>query len=163
MESSELLLEWIQQSFPCPIRKETVEPVKTFALVWNIYEAKFFGKNASGEAIFKSSVCSTEAVSQKLFNAITDRYINKEKDLFDRRYQSLFLGRESNHDNEVRRILMLSAPTQDEINRVCRMVAWRYRCNLFHGEKSAYDIYEDNSLFEPLNAYLLDTIMHFYK
>jgi len=156
-----MLVEWAQRSLPNPIKKEALEPVKTFALVWNIYEAKFFAKKASGEDIFESAVCPTEAMSIKLYEAIIDRYVDKVKCALNGRYRGLFHGRESNHDNEVRRILMLSAPTQDEINRVCRMVAWRYRCNLFHGEKSAYDIYEDNSLFEPLNAYLLDTIMHF--
>lgn len=161
MESSELLLEWIQQSLPCPIQKEALEPVKTFALIWNIYEAKFFKKKAHGETVFKSVICSTEAMSEKLYKAIIDRYIDKETGMLNERYAGLFNGKESDHDNEVKRILMLPEPTKEEINKVCRMVAWRYRNNLFHGEKSAHEIYEDNSLFEPINAYLLDTIMHF--
>ena len=161
MESSELLLKWIQQSLPSPIRKETLEPVKMFALVWNIYEAKFFAKRACGKDIFESAVFSTEAMSERLFEAIIDRYIVKETRMLNGRYVGLFHGKESTHDNEVKRILMLSKPSKEEINIVCRMVAWRYRCNLFHGEKDAYEIYEDNSLFEPINAYLLDTIMHY--
>lgn len=161
MESSELLLEWIQQSLPHPIKKEALEPVKMFALVWNIYEAKFFEKDAKGKAVFNSAICSTEAMSEKLYRAIIDRYIDKETGMLNGRYEGLFHEKESTHDNEVKRILMLPEATKEEINKVCRMVAWRYRCNLFHGEKGAYEIYEDNSLFESINVYLLDTIMHY--
>lgn len=159
--SSKMLMEWVQRSLPNPINEKALESVKDFALIWNLYEDNFFEKKASGKKLFeKNDVKSTEKTAIQLYVAIIDRYIDKEIGRPNKRYPYLFRKKEKTYDNEVKRILLSKTPSTDEINKVCRMVAWRYRCNLFHGNKEAQEIYDDNSLFESLNVYLMDTIMH---
>ena len=116
-------------------------PVRDFVFIWNIFEAEVFKKTAQAKDLFSCTKMAPDAITDSTYNSIKERYVDKKTGELKETFSGLFNNEfeDPGHEREVIRILT----TEDEIsihekNLVCRMITWRYRCNLFHGEKSAY-------------------------
>lgn len=136
-----------------------VKEIRNFLLLWNLYENLFL--NCSGK------VCSIWNNTGNLAPDIgaTDTFYAFIKD----RYSDPILYAKLNfrHDDKgldkyctsytdrVLAILDSDEPTLEDKNTVCRMVAWRYRNNLFHGKKSMSSFWQQQNIFERVNAYLV--------
>ena len=136
-----------------------VKEIRNFLLLWNLYENLFL--NCSGK------VCSIWKNTGNLAPDIkdTDAFYAYIKD----RYSDpiLFAKLNFKHDDKgldkyctsfsdrVLAILGCDEPSLAEKNTVCRMVAWRYRNNLFHGKKSMSSFWNQQDIFERVNAYLV--------
>ena len=160
--SSSWLGNWFKRLLGTEIQEEAMIPVRNFVFIWNVFENQLFGREAHEDDLFNEPPFSlADEETEELFRQIYDRYIDKDD---KERFSEKFIGLFNEHGNRdhcetVKRIIVLGMKaTVREKNLVCRMVLWRYRCNLFHGEKSAYYLLQDNSLFEPLNMYMIKMI-----
>lgn len=161
MDSTEWLRQWSQSQLQTDLLEESMIPVRNFVFIWNVFEQTLYSRAACEKDIAKDPpfVVPGEIIDE-IYNQIRDRYFDKEgRGLTDK-----FIGLFNDHKNKeyeekVKQILVSKKEaTETQKGFVCRMVLWRYRCNLFHGEKTAYYLLQDNSLFEFLNIYMIALI-----
>lgn len=160
MNSSEWLKEWAERELKREFHAESMTSVKNFVFLWNIFEAKVFNKEAHVKDMFTCTIMAPDEIAVLTYNTITKRYIEEKTGELNELFTGLFNNEcEKKYKQEVIRILTSDGEiSNQEKNLVCRMITWRYRCNLFHGEKSAYYLFVDNMIFDVLNQYLIGMI-----
>ena len=164
MNSSEWLNKWAKAELhrDCDIFGDSMMSVRNFVFIWNIFETRVFNKQASANVLFDCKTLVSDVIVDSIYGVIKNRYISQETGEIKDEFNGLFNSEKEDpkHEEEVLRILKTGVKASvEEKNLVCRMVTWRYRCNMFHGEKSAHFLLEDNVLFEPLNMFMIAMIM----
>jgi hypothetical protein len=130
--------------------------VLDFALVWSFYEARCLGNIANMERIRRyvhglpHEVLNSPEILE-LVKYFQDRYA--EGDKFSYRYDHLHLERSGNPE-EVIRMFRGQTESHSESLIGCLGVVFRYRNNLFHGEKWAYGLQEQQENFERSTSLL---------
>lgn len=160
MNSSEWLKGWAERELKRELFAESMTSVRNFVFIWNVFEAEVFNKEAHVNDMFSSTIMAPDEIAVSTYDSIKKRYIEKETGDLKDSFNGLFNNEhEEKYEQEVIRILSSSDEIcKQEMNLVCRMITWRYRCNLFHGEKSAYYLFVDNILFDVLNQYMIGMI-----
>ncbi len=117
---------------------DTWRAVSGFTVLWNIFEAKKCGREASIRQIEKSAgslgegfVFPAELVESRDY--WTDRYIDNGKT--NSRFDALKLDHRVDRKTFVKDILLNPASPPLETFTALLLIAYRLRNNLFHGEK----------------------------
>jgi hypothetical protein len=157
-------LEWITSYFDNAVNlePETLDRVRNFTLLWNLFEAFGCKKNANIPDIKKLVVDINERqpITRELVNPyldyFADRYINH-----DGTNKEVFAGlsfRDTNGDNNakefVRQILAREIDTPVEILQSLLIIIYRFRNNLFHGQKQVIYLNGQLSNFTTANSLL---------
>jgi len=139
---------------------EAKTEIEDFTLLWTYFEATRLNSNGGIRQI-RTYVkgLSEETLEQieveDLVSYFRDRYINGEN--ATRHYEALKLGM-SGDPEEVGQMLQDNTDSHTELLIGCLGIIYRYRCNLFHGEKWRYHIRGQRENFLRSNT-LLMTLM----
>lgn len=158
-------VEWLSQFAPGieRIDYQTLEPILSFTLMWNLFETVVCSRNASDRAIRQS------------VNRAYDAGLLKHEDFgdflafFRKRYvedgnieelPGRLLSSRGSTSREQAHIVLLEDVLKGESTDVHNVVfsllfiAYRIRNNLFHGEKNVFTLNTQVELFKAVNALL---------
>lgn len=140
-----------------PIEEDTMNVLTEFLLLWNIYEARFFGTD------FKSTTLKELIASER----IKVQHIQPALGYFRQRYTDATGA--TNQLFETLKIMNLT--TREEVEQSLRLngtigeamfavftIVYRLRCHLFHGVKEVASLNLQKENFEVANRLLLEVI-----
>ena len=132
--------------------------LRNFIMLWNRYESLFLNTRCSVKKVWDNEgrFQPREESTQRFFRFISERYSNN---IF---FDALHFEKDGSPRNDpetyskkVRDILGETNPSTESKERLCRMVIWRYRNNLFHGLKELPKLWESQDLFREANLFLI--------
>ena len=149
--TSEISL-WINDYLHVSVDTEEYVEVRNFLILWNLFEAKWFdcdfGKNKSN--IDKIHLAS-DLVSTTI-QYLQHRYITNGSS--NERFMRLRLR--NNHDTtSIQRVLLGLTNNSCDIIKAIIMIIYRYRNNLFHGEKAIASLPMQKDNFINANKFLI--------
>lgn len=153
-------LEWISSylSFERKITENDIESVRNFSLLWNLFEGLICNKNASISALENavSDLHDRDRLKiddyDKFLKYFTKRYI--ENGETSHRFDRLNL-RHGDKPELVAAVLKGNETTPKKVLLAILIIVYRYRNNLFHGEKSIYDLPNQIDNFRNANQLLM--------
>ena len=140
------------------------QTIAGFVFIWCLFEQTFFERKANEDIIQSKSLSSlipNEAIIKKTHTFLNKRYITDN--ITNDRFQNIGFIKEnkngvkqkSKYYDEIGQYL-INPQSTEQMNCACMMIAWRVRCNLFHGEKNLARVWnEDGELFEVISNYLI--------
>ena len=134
------------------------DAIKTFALLWSLFEAKVMGTEASARkiALAVDQWDAAGALAAELYDGevayFRDRYFQDGE--FTSRFDKLQIRKWDMPDLIKVGITSEADAPRDRVLTVL-LVIWRFRNNLFHGEKWAYDLQGQLDNFNHANAVLM--------
>lgn len=137
--------QWIDNYLHISIDTEEYVEVRNFLILWNIFEAKWFkcnfGRNKSN---IQNIHLASDIVNQTL-QYLQRRYITNGST--NERFMKLRLG--NNDMTSVQCVLLGRTNNSCDIIKAIIMIIYRYRNNLFHGEKAiaSLPIQKDNFIY----------------
>jgi len=134
-----LAVDWLSETVPefGQLQEADKAAIVDFALLWSFFEGRYLG-NQAGMAQLREYVSRLpdETLNRlelgDLAAYFRDRYVEGEN--FSYRYDHLHLDRSGNPE-EVTRMLRNQANSERDTLIGCLGIIYRYRNNLFHGEK----------------------------
>lgn len=138
-------IDWIMNFFEnsTDLKTEGIDRVRNFTLLWNLFETFACNKSADNNSISNAVelINSRETISTKLIEDhleyFSNRYFNTDgtqKDIFNG-----LKFRDGNNDQAVKeRVRLVLTKEEDdpqEILKALLFILYRFRNNLFHGEK----------------------------
>lgn len=153
--------QWISNFISVELDNEIKERVKHFAILWNLFETFTCNKNADIPKII-AAVDGFHAM-EPITNAFTDSYLT----YFEARY--IANGQPTNHyqylnitnanySTMVERVLRKQEVNPQEILKALLIIVYRYRNNLFHGEKNVAKLNGQIENFTYANNLLIDVL-----
>ena len=139
------------------------DAIKTFALLWSLFEAKVMGAEASARkiALAVDRWDAAGALAAELYDNevayFRDRYF--ENGEFTFRFDKLQL-RKWDLPDMIAAGIRGDADTPRERVLTVLIIIWRFRNNLFHGEKWTYDLQGQLDNFSHANAVLMRVLEH---
>ena len=137
-------LGWIMEFFGNGVNLEPgIDRVRNFSLIWNLFETFACNKNANLNSINDAvdRIDSRERITQNLtkehLEYFSERYFNvdgSQKEIFN----GLHFrdgGRDQAAKEHVKRVLTKIETEPKEILKALLYILYRFRNNLFHGEK----------------------------
>lgn len=137
--------QWIDNYLHISIDTEEYVEVRNFLILWNIFEAKWFkcnfGRNKSN---IQNIHLASDIVNQTL-QYLQRRYITNGST--NERFMKLRLR--NNDMTSVQCVLLGRSNYSCDIIKAIIMIIYRYRNNLFHGEKAiaSLPIQKDNFIY----------------
>jgi hypothetical protein len=132
-----------------------IDDIKDFTLLWNLFEAIFCNKNANmykiDNIIDRHIDKLIESDYQKTFEYFYDRYKND-----DVKFRALKLTKP--YQNLVKKVLDDTFTDKNNRLKFIMAIIYRYRNNLFHGEKDMRYIKLQKENFEKTNEFLMSFI-----
>lgn len=160
-------LEWINNFFDNTIdlQSEGIERVRNFVLLWNLFETFACGKNASIKSIriAVENINATGAISIEMLHPFVDyfagRYFNDNgtnKEIFEGlKFRG---GDDIQAKEDVRLILTRQIVESKEVLKGLLFILFRFRNNLFHGEKQVVLLNTQISNFSYANRLLANVL-----
>jgi hypothetical protein len=156
-------MEWLKGRGPGfhNLSHEEVDAITDFSLLWSLFESRVLNRNANARAL--CSVVEAWRVSGTLVLDLFD----EELAYFCQRYYSgngfspYFSGlRLQRLDREpmVRRVLNGTENDASQRLAVALIIVYRYRNNLFHGEKWEYELADQFGNFTTANTLLMKAL-----
>ncbi|PRY82538.1 hypothetical protein [Mongoliibacter ruber] len=154
------MIEWINNRFGTEFNENDLKNIKDFSLLWNIFENLVCNRN-----------CSIQRMEESL-NQIEFQLVNFENSLayLKERYTM------DNNTNErfehlritpiarkefVKQVLLENDKNTSNIILALAIIVYRYRNNLFHGEKNFMLLNEQDENFRVANQILKSILTHF--
>ncbi len=150
--------EFIESYLKYPILEyDKIDSILYFSLIWNIFEKKYFNKNAKISQVkkFIENIDSIDAgIPNDVFNYYKARYIFNSEETY------LFKSFEfkSSKYKKITLQLLIEADSEKEKLEALMYIAFRLRNNLFHGEKEVDKLYDQNENFKQMNSFLIKLI-----
>lgn len=152
--------KWLEEKVPgyAALPGPDRDAIKSFALLWSLFESKLMGNEANARSIAQA-VDRWEAdgvLGAELYDAefayFRDRYFQNGE--LTSRFDNLQLRRQDMPDLVAACIRGHAGSPRDRVLTTL-IIVWRYRNNLFHGEKWAYDLQGQLINFSRANAVLM--------
>ena len=154
------MIEWINNRFGTEYTENDLKNIKDFSLLWNIFENLVCNRN-----------CSINQMEESL-NQIEFQLVDFESSLvyFKERYTA------DNNTNErfehlrivpnvrkefVKQVLLGNNNDTSNIILALAIIVYRYRNNLFHGEKNFMLLNEQEENFSIANQVIKSILTHF--
>jgi hypothetical protein len=153
-------IEWLMQKVPgfAALPAEDREAIVEFSFLWSLFEARLMANNANAKKIAEA-VYGWEAagvLDADLYDGdlayFRDRYFQNGE--FTYRFEHLNL-RESDMPALVSDVIRGANDAPRDRVLAVMLVVWRFRNNLFHGEKWAYWLEGQLNNFAHANAALV--------
>ena len=156
-----MTIDWINHRYATQIAEDDLMSIKDFSLFWNIFEA---------------TVCDTYYTHSKVSLKLADLNLNVtefqnnlayfqnryvENSDLNNRYSFLHF-RDNDNEEIVRKVLLGNTTTSNEKILAIVIIVYRFRCNLFHGNKDIREINYQRENFEQANDFLMKLLNHFY-
>jgi hypothetical protein len=160
-------LEWINQFFDnaVDIQNEGIERVRNFVLLWNMFETFACNKNATVRTIQTAveNINATITISNEMLSPFVDyfanRYFNDDgtsKEIFEGlKFRG---GDDIQAKEDVRLILTRQVIESKEVLKGLLFILFRFRNNLFHGEKQVVLLNTQISNFTYANRLLANVL-----
>ena len=156
------MIGWINERFGVQLAEKDVNQVKNFSLIWNIFE---------------DTVCDRYCTIPKMKAAFQNKNFNLIHfevflDYFKQRYvengqpTEKFPGlriTNENYENLVLAVLKGKETTERETVLALAIIVYRYRNNLFHGEKDIRTINLQNDNFQNANGFLQALLTNYFN
>ena len=156
-------IDWLQERAPGfrDLSGDERDAIMHFSLLWSLFEAKALNTHGNARSIL--------AVTKRWANQglLADDSFNPEFAYFQNRYYAdgdftyhfdqLHL-RQADHSDLVKRVLKNDAADLAEIAAALLIIVYRFRNNLLHGVKWAYEIRDQFENFSHANAVLMQAI-----
>ncbi|MCM1301096.1 MAG: hypothetical protein NC250_02400 [Alistipes senegalensis] len=144
--------EWLKQHLYVDIDRAEYTEVRNFMLLWNLFEARLFDCDFGKNRARVSDIRLADNLIDETLQYFRDRYTtNNATNL---RFKALNL-RNNDKPEEIRRILLESTGTVAEKTEAIITIIYRYRNNLFHGEKEIALLSEQQENFALANKFLM--------
>lgn len=138
---------------------EALNLVKDFLLLWNIFERVICGKYANKNK-FDKAIPHLKEFDDELLES-TIKYYKKEYIDFDKLQYLQFRARKSGIEMEELVTTTLTQPnntSKDDKLKTIIYIIYRYRNNLFHGEKRIESLRYQKDIFKVANKILIETL-----
>jgi hypothetical protein len=153
-------LVWINNflSTQTHISKEDIDSILYFSLIWNMFEGFVCNKDVSIQrmeaAVYRLQQRGNLHITDysDCLNYFTQRYV--ENGVVNYRFQHLKF-RAGDRENHVRDVLEGQQVNEPNILLALLIIIYRYRNNLFHGEKSLHDLPGQKDNFRTANQLLM--------
>lgn len=152
-------IEWLKARAPGfnNLAENEINAITDFSLLWSLLESRIVNRNANATAL--CTVVEGWHASNMLVPALFDEELAYLRDRyhpgagFSHHFPDLRLQR-SDREPLVKRVLQ--GTDNDPVHRQCAalIVVYRYRNNLFHGEKWTYGLEDQFGNFTAANAIL---------
>lgn len=156
-----MIIDWINHRYATQIAEDDLVSIKDFSLLWNIFEATVCDTYYTPEKVFdkldQNNIDITEFKSN--LDYFRNRYVEKEN--FNNRYYFLNFRRNDREDI-VQKVLKGELSTKNETILAIVIIVYRFRCNLFHGNKDIREINDQRENFEQANDFLMKLLNLFY-
>lgn len=155
--------DWLEQNARgfISIPHDTREAVMHFSFLWSLFEFEAMDRQADGNALVaiagkwaEAGFLDNETFAEAL-RYFQGRYYRDGG--FTHHFDFLNLP-EGNHKELVKRVLMNDDAEHSEMVSAVLIVIYRFRNNLFHGEKWLYEIQGQADNFAHANAVLMQAI-----
>jgi hypothetical protein len=153
-------LEWICNflSIERKFTGDEIDSVRNFSLLWNLFERLVCHRNASVAAL-ENAVSNLQGQDKlriddynKFLKYFANRYIENGKT--NRRFRMLNFQRRNKREL-VEAVLMGNETAPEKILLAILIIVYRYRNNLFHGEKAIRDLPNQIDNFRNANQLLM--------
>ncbi len=156
-------IDWLQNNAPgfCDLSGDERDAIMQFSLLWSLFEAKALKTRGNADSI----VAVAKQWADK--GLLADESFNPERTYFQNRYYAdgdftyhfahLNLRRADQPDL-VKRVLKNEASDLAEVAAALLIIVYRFRNNLLHGVKWAYEIRGQFENFRHANAILMQAI-----
>ena len=154
--------EWLEQRIPyfAQISADERMEILHFALLWSLFEAQVLDKNADVPRI--AAACATWAgrglLTADTFGAGLAYFRNRYTENGDLTYHFYHLNLTAAQQEQVRRVLLAATNDVTEIALGVLTIVYRFRNNLFHGEKWEYQLQDQYGNFSHANTVLMKAI-----
>lgn len=156
-------ISWLEQHAPGFSGLSVAERglLMDFALLWSLFEGEVLNTVASVNTIKQAVQRWNQAglLSPQTFATAAGYFRERyyADGAFTHRFDHLHLERSGN-PQVVRKVLSGQDSAPDSIASALLIIAYRYRNNLFHGEKWAYQLQEQEQNFTHANEMLMRAI-----
>ena len=142
-----------------------------FTLLWNLFESQLLSKASDRiDPEYKElSIAKQRELLSRLFIVSPDA-LDKVSSFLKTRYIggpdcppqvplfSLYERDKGKEEQESIRRLLSSPKDEGDVKQACYMIVYRYRNNLFHGNKDLSIIWEETEIFHYACDYLIDCL-----
>jgi len=135
------------------IDKDDIDAIRDFTLLWNLFEALCCNKFADMNIIYRLINDKIELFNEIDYQDIFDYFYNRyENDI--NKFNKLNIR---SRDQRILVEKVLNNEYEDKENRLkfIMVIIYRYRNNLFHGEKNMAHIRYQKENFEKTNEFLM--------
>lgn len=155
--------EWLEQNargFQA-IPHDAREAVMHFSFLWSLFEFEATDRHADANALvavaekWAQARLLDEDPFERALVYFRDRYYQHGE--FTRHFNFLNLP-DGDHRELVRRVLMNEDAERSEVASAVLIIVYRFRNNLFHGEKWLYEIQGQFENFNHANAVLMQAV-----
>ena len=138
--------QWIDNYLHISINTEEYVEVRNFLILWNIFEAKWFKCNFGRNKCNIQNIHLASDIVNQTLQYLQRRYITNGST--NERFKRLRL-RNNDDTTSVQRVLLGQTNNSCDIIKAIIMIIYRYRNNLFHGEKAiaSLPIQKDNFIY----------------
>jgi len=154
------MTDWINQRFGTNFTEEDLLNVKNFALIWNVFEsttcANNFTINRIEQRIEERNIDID--IFAETIAYFKDRYVTNGT--FNERFAHLNF-RANDRQPLVEDVLLEFNTTPNDVILAIIIIVYRFRNNLFHGNKNIQEIDGQNENFLNANAFLSRLIDNF--
>lgn len=154
------VVSWLEIYFDKKVLEEKrIEPIMHFSLLWNLFEHEFskYPNQITPRSLIELAVKSCRDIPEGILNETYDyffrRYTNKGevKSLFNK----LLLG---NYSGLCKNILLSNNPSKKNKAECVLLIMYRFRNNLFHGNKTPSNLNLYENQFKVINKFLMNFI-----
>jgi hypothetical protein len=159
-------MDWLQQNAPgyAALSDPERNAIMQFSLLWSLFEAKALGTRGSARAIAAAAkrwadqgLLTTDSFREAI-SYFRNRYV--AEGVFTHHFAHLHL-RPADNPALVKSVLAGEVDDPASVAEASLIIVYRFRNNLFHGVKWAYEIVDQLGNFEHANAVLMQSMeMH---
>ena len=152
-------IDWINQYFRIELQSDKINHVLYFSLLWNIYEGVVCNRSCNVKTI-ENSVQQLE--DEKLNQADFEPYLLYFKNRYiasgetNNQFETLRLHRD--YVELVKDVLLGKRNTSKDTILALLLIIYRYRNNMFHGEKAIQSLPTQDENFSVSNQVLMKFI-----
>ncbi len=152
--------EWVNRRFGVALSEPALTAIKDFSLIWNVFENLVCGTNYT-------TITVEQRIAERDFSIepfvdylhhFKNRYITEGAT--NQRFAYLLL-RDNDRSELVKGVLLGELTEVKEVLLALIVIVYRFRNNLFHGNKEIQVIDHQQGNFETANSFLMTFLNHY--